>query len=140
MPEDIFDRIKKIPEWVKDFISSGILSELESKTYLTVGFPEIPFNEIKGVRISERRVVFDNPGVFSMKKIWGEDVNKADSKTIWTPEIKGNPIDAGKKLDDSYLEAGYIVITPMTIDENNTALLEALKSKNDIIPNFNAEK
>jgi 5'-nucleotidase len=123
-----------IPNWISSFISSGILSDLETRSYLTVGFPRIPLSDIKGVRFSERRIVFDNPEVFSIRKIWGEEVNEVDSKTIWTPELKGNPVNNDRMLDDNYLKDGYIVVTPMTIDENNFSLLEKLKSKIDLLP------
>jgi 5'-nucleotidase len=123
-----------IPKWIAEFISSGILEDLDRTCYLTVGFPRIPFEEIKGVKIVERKVVFDNPVVFQLKKIWGEETNKVDSKTIWRPEIKGNPLSQKDKLDNYYLDKGYVIITPMSIDENNSALYKKLIQKENILP------
>ena len=40
------------------------------------------------------------------------------------------------KLDDDYLVQGYIVITPMTINENNRILMQNLEEKVSLIPKF----
>ena len=123
-----------LPQWIAKFISSGFLEDMHRTNYLTVGFPRIPFDEIKGVKLIERKVVFDNPEVFSLKKIWGKETNKVDSKTIWTPEVTENPNNFSKTLDDVFLNKGYIIITPMSIDENAPQLLNKLLEKINILP------
>ena len=123
-----------IPKWIAEFISSGILEHMDRTSYLTVGFPKIPFEEIKGVKMVERKVIFDNPEVFKLKKIWGEETNKVDGKTIWVPEMKGNPFAQKDMLDNYYLNKGYVVITPMTIDENNFGLYKKLIQQENLLP------
>ena len=127
-----------IPEWIAEFISSSILDGIERGEYLTIGLPRIPFNEIKGAKIVERRIMFDYPEIFKMKKIYGEETKVVDNKTIWTPEVTGNPNDPKKKLDDYYLNEGYIVVTPMSINENNHKSFENLKKKSKLIPNISS--
>ena len=58
-----------IPNWIKEFISSGFIDEIGKNSYLTVGFPRIPFKEIKGVRLAERRISYDRPEFIKLKKI-----------------------------------------------------------------------
>jgi 5'-nucleotidase len=128
-----------IPKWIEEFISSGIVEEIGKNNYLTVGFPEIPFEKIKGVKLVERRISYDRIDVFSFEKIYGEKPYNTGQKTIWTLEITGNPVDLDLKYDDSYLYEGYVIITPMSIDENDNTLMNKLKEKTHLIPNFNKE-
>ena len=123
-----------LPDWIAAIISSGILADLERGDYLTVGLPKIPFEEIKGIKLVGRRIMFDYSEVIKLKKIYGEDTNIVDNKTIWTPEMNGNPFTQENKLDNYYLDEGYVVITPMSIDENAPPLLNKLLKKLDILP------
>jgi hypothetical protein len=91
------------------------------------------------VKLAERRISYDNTGVFSFKKIYGEDPYDSGHKTIWTLEITGNPVNQDLKYDDSYLKDGYIIITPMSIDENDKTLMHKLMEKVDLIPGFKRE-
>jgi len=55
---------------------------------------------------------------------------------IWLLEVTGNPINQETKHDDYNLQQGFIIITPMTIDENDNVLMHKLKEKTDLIPKF----
>ena len=125
-----------IPNWITKFISSGILENMNRNSYLTVGFPRIGLDKIKGVKFCERKVVFDNPEVFKLKKIWGKETNKVDNKTIWVVELMGNPLNNLPKYDNYYLSQGYITITPMTINENNKEILSNFYKAQDQLPAF----
>jgi len=125
-----------IPQWIKEFLSSGFINELDNGSYLTIGFPRISFEEIKGIKLVSRRIIYDNPEVFHLKKIYGEEPYDVDNKTIWTAEVTGNPYNSEIKYDNDYLAEGYIIITPMSIDENNDVLLNNLKKIEKIIPDF----
>ncbi|HJO94258.1 MAG TPA: 5'/3'-nucleotidase SurE [Victivallales bacterium] len=50
------DSIKLITNWIKKFISSGFINNMGQYTYLTVAFPKIPFDKIKGSKIVERKI------------------------------------------------------------------------------------
>jgi 5'-nucleotidase len=126
-----------IPKWIKAFISSGIVDEMGKNTYLTVGIPRIPFEQIKGVKLSERRISFDRPELFNLTKIHGKAPHVRKNTTIWVLEGNKNLNNRNKTYDDYYLKQGFIVITPMTIDENNSVLMQKLKKKMNRIPEFN---
>ncbi len=72
---------------ISELISSGILNDLKKGDYLTVGFPKILLEEIKGTKLAERRVMFDYPEVYKMKKIYEGDETEVDTKTISAPEV-----------------------------------------------------
>ncbi len=125
-----------IPKWITQFISSGILDEMEKNSYVTIGFPKIPLDEIKGIRIVGRRVSYDKAESFSFTKIWGENPHSPENTTVWALTSSGNVIDNTNLYDDIYLQQAYIVITPMSINENNKTLLSKFQTRFHEIPNF----
>lgn len=115
-----------VPQWITAFISSKAISLLQKNDYLTIAFPE-PMKTIKGVKLIERRISPDNPRQLAFREETGKELDKGDSMTIWRFYYKGDPIDKTiTRFDDSFLENGYIVITPMTINENNEPLFKRL--------------
>jgi 5'/3'-nucleotidase len=125
-----------IPDWITELISSGFLEGMDRFSYLTIGFPTRPFEEIKGIRIVDRRISYDKPEMFRLKKIHGDEPHAPENTTIWALETAGDPIRREEKHDDSYLDQGYIVITPMTIDENHVDLMRRLEEKARLIPDL----
>lgn len=126
-----------IPKWIKELIVSDFVDEIGKNGYLTVGFPRISFEEIKGVILSERRISYDNPELIGITKIYGQEPHSPESKTIWVFEGAEKIIDEEIKQDDSYLQQGFVVITPMTINENDIIMMQKLKKKSVSIPKFN---
>jgi 5'-nucleotidase len=134
--DDNKESFSVIPGWIKEFISSGFIDEMGKNSYLTVGFPRIPFKEIKGVRLSERRISFDQPELIGLNKISGKEPHVIDSKSIWQLKCEANLNNNDIKYDDSYLDENFIVITPMTINENDHTFLKKLEQKTNRIPEF----
>jgi 5'-nucleotidase len=125
-----------IPDWIKEFISSGLIDEIGNNSYLTVGFPRLPFEEIKGAKLARRRVSYDKPELINLTKIYGQEPHVTENTTIWVVEGSENLNNKDIKHDDYYLQQGFIIITPMTIDENDNALMHKLREKTDLIPKF----
>lgn len=112
------------------------MDEIDKNSYLTVGFPDVPLEEVKGVKIADRRITVDKPEAMVFYKILGDDPHEVDNKTVWSFRFAANPYDLSVTSDDTFLNYGYIVITPMTIDENNPSLMKKLQAKKDRIPDF----
>ncbi len=125
-----------IPQWITRFISSGILDEIDRNSYLTIGFPEVSLDDIKGVKIAERRISYNNPELINFVKIYGENPHALENMTVWAIGESEAVNNDTSIYDDTYLEEGYIVITPMSIDENNSSLINAFEKKKDHIPDF----
>ncbi len=137
--DDYENSFTVIPEWITALISSGIVDKIEPGSYLTVGFPKIRPEEIKGVKIAPRRTSYDLPQMLGLQKIHGEDPHEEDNKTVWTIAAKGNPVNTAIEKDDTFLGEGFIVITPMSIDENDQQLFEALTPMAKEIPAFKVD-
>jgi len=123
----------RIPKWIAQLISSKIMNTLQKEDYLTVGLPK-EIEKIKGVKISERRISIEKPEFIKFSRIETETKGKT---TIWEPDYTGDPIDRTKIYDDMLTLDGYIVITPMTINENNSKLIKKIETAG--IPEFKKE-
>lgn len=125
-----------IPNWITKFISSDILDQIGKNSYLTIGFPEVPLSKIKGIKIANRKISLYDPESVVFKMIHGENPHQEENTTIWTMKYLGDTEGPLSKFDENYLKEGYIVITPMTIDENNTQLTDFFQEKAYQIPEF----
>ena len=130
---------KLIPQWITQFISSDIINGIDKNSYLTIGFPDVPFEQIKGIKISHRKISFEKPESLVFYKILGDDPNTPENKTVWSLKYIDNPHDSLVIYDNTYLKEGYIIITPMTINENNNVLLEKFLENEEQIPDFSLE-
>ena len=122
-----------IPKWVKEFISSDFINIIPKNSYMTIGFPDMNIDEIKGVKIASRRVSFENPDAIKLYQIHGDEPNLPDNKTVWALRFVGD-LNNSTTADDTLLNQGYIVITPMTIDENNLVLLQTIRESKVPLP------
>ena len=125
-----------IPNWITEFISSDLINEIGKNSYITIGFPDIPLERIKGVKIANRRVSFDKPESLLFYKAIGEKPHQPKNKTVWAAKYVAKPNDTKTLKDDTYLNDGYIIITPMSINENNEKLLSNFQKRKNEIPLF----
>ncbi len=130
----------EIPNWVTEFISSEMIDDMGRNDYLTIGFPEVPLNRIAGVKLVNRRISFEHPESVVFYKIQGEIPHEPDNKTLWAMRYLDNNQPVDHKLDQDYLDKGFIVITPMSIDENNELLMNTWQKKVNQIPGFSSNK
>lgn len=135
--EDNEKSFSLIPKWIGKFLNSGIVEKMGKNSYLTVAFPEISLDEIKGIKIANRQIGYGHPKAIQFKKIFGDSLNTPEAKTIWVYSPILSPYAENAKDDMYYLKQGYIVITPMTVNENNEVLSKKLQSKELSIPKFN---
>lgn len=133
--EKSFEESFKItPGWITKLISSGFIDEMDKNSYLTIGIPKTPFEKIKGIKLAERQVAYNKPQNFKMVKLFGDEPGEVENTTVWTFKSAGDQGEIDKKLDESLLEEGYIIITPMSINENDDKLMQNLKRKKLQIP------
>ena len=126
-----------IPNWITQFISSGALDVLTKNTYLTIGVPEIHPKEIKGIRLARRQIVFFEDADIIFHQIEGNEPHIAGNQSAWTLKAGGNWGTTVQNSDSDWLKQGYIVITPMSLDENCPDLLNRLISCSECIPKYN---
>lgn len=125
-----------IPDWITAFISSDIMNALDRNDFLTIGFPKSDPSTFRGIKILKRKITFDYPEHVTFKKILGDDPYSEESKSAWALDLSGPLINEDEKDDRYYLSQGYIIITPMSIDENHPELMKIFERDQSKIPEF----
>ena len=128
-----------IRKWIIRFISGGITGRIGHNDYLTVAFPDVSPDKIKGVKVARRRVSYGNPDAVVFKKTEGDEAGIPGNRTVWSLTIAGNPVSDPEVYDDILLKDGYVLITPMTIDENDSTGISQLQGNTFEIPDFPSE-
>lgn len=121
--DDQEESYKEIPNWISQFIDSELIEKMQNGDYITVGIPKISLDKIKGVKISDRATHFDRPDAIRFKKVFGDSPYEDENTTIWAVSKYG--IDREMR-DEILIEEGYIVITPMSVNENAPKLLKKM--------------
>lgn len=118
--------VRAAAQWVVALAQTEIVRTMTVPQFLTVGIPNLPPAEIKGVRVAKRYLKLQVISVFNRV---GETDNVAEK---WRMEgIAPYPDYAPLAHSDVALyKAGYIVITPMQADEQEmTWMVELQKMK-----------
>ena len=130
---DVKNNLSIISQWIVKLIQTDLIHKMEPLEYLTIAVPE-KIQEIKGIKIVERAITFDNPP-FYLSREERKEVLKNGKKYTW--KIKGadpsKVYQSPTENDIFYYYQNYIVIVPMTVNENNSArLLEYQKLENSL--------
>ncbi len=131
--QDGDNNLKKICLWVSEFVKSPIIDDIRPYEYLTISIPE-SLNDIKGVKITERAISFDHPPFY----LDAEDFDYRQLGSEFTWKLK--PTDPSKvynmpaENDVFYYSQDYIVVVPMSIDENNMNSLMKYKIHESGLP------
>jgi hypothetical protein len=107
--------------------------------YFTVSVPR-DMEKIKGAKVIERDV-----SMMGLLKARLVRANKSEPKVgqrdYWTISITDNDTEEmPHKRDLYYFNQGYIVIVPMTINENNYGVLKEKESLDVQLPAFKIQK
>ena len=127
--------VEAVTGWIAKLVQSKVVQDLEPGQYLTIGLPRVEPSMIKGIRIAKRA---PSIGVGYFESV-GEVLGEEGRRTIWLakPAPNLNPTPDGS--DIALYAEGYIIITPMRIDEHDNAMLEYLKTHAEILPTWPIE-
>lgn len=129
------ENLKKICRWTADFVQSPIIQTIRPLEYLTISLPE-NLDDIKGIKILERAITFDAPPFYLEKEKTSSP--KTGAETTWVLK----PVDASKTYqtpaehDVFYYHQNYIVVVPMSVNENNADALPRYKLQEAELPVF----
>ncbi len=116
---------KKTPKYVNDlenklelFLPIMLKKIIKSKTIFNVNIPDIPFNKIKGIKITKL-------GKRNISK--RATIERINQKTYATIGGVGNAISSNALTDFNAVKDGYISITPLNIDMSDYEMILKLK-------------
>lgn len=130
LDDDDEQAVKATNAWAVRLAQSPIVRGLKPGQYLTVSFPRIPSDQIKGIRIATRAAPLD---VYSFVKTEG-----IAGSEVWVLQGSQDVRDPAANTDAALLRQGYIVIVPMSVDEHDYKLLEKLRERMGEIPEWNS--
>ena len=111
-----FETAARAAMWAIDYVEKH---PLPFGTVLNINAPDLPFDQIRGVRKAPTSVV-----QYTLKYIERED--PAGRKYYWPP--RGRISNAkGLDLDERWLTDGYIVFTPLTYDLTDSMSMATLE-------------
>ena len=106
-----FNTAAKVAEVIVDNVE---FAELSSNTVLNINVPDIPFNEIKGLKTTRLGKRHKSENIIQ---------DKEDSLLYWIGE-NGKEAENGPGTDFHAIRENYVSITPLQIDLTNNAEIE----------------
>jgi len=106
-----FNTAAKVAEVIVDNVE---FAELSSNTVLNINVPDIPFNEIKGLKTTRLGKRHKSENIIQ---------DKEDSLLYWIGE-NGKEAENGPGTDFHAIRNNYVSITPLQIDLTNNAEIE----------------
>ncbi len=95
------------------------LGEYPRNTLLNINLPEIPADEVKGIKVARLGSRVFEGSVARQKDPWGREVFWIGGGTItWSGDAD---------TDHAAVAAGYIAVTPLQLDLTNHTLLETVR-------------
>lgn len=105
--------------FIKKIIANIFANPLPQDTILNINFPNLPVNEVKGIRVTR----FGNR---HKAENTVQELDPRGRKIYWVGPA-GPEADAGKGTDFHAVKHGYVSITPMQVDMTKHSLLEEIK-------------
>jgi len=123
LDDSIPGAVEAVAAWVVEFAQSDLVQNLEKGQYLTISVPNIPFDQVKGVRLSKRAGIY----------VDFRFMNDEKDSSLWVLEPVPLEPDLSKELDLYLYNAGYIAVVPMRLDEHDYELYDRIKSNPDML-------
>jgi broad specificity polyphosphatase/5'/3'-nucleotidase SurE len=125
------DMIATAAQWIVGLSRTELVRELGPRQYLNVNLPDPPITEIRGVKVVETSPILDE---YTFERVWNEPgEDDEETEELWVLHVRNGRADPGGNNDRRWYEAGYIVIVPMRVDENDESLRSAIGARLDEI-------
>ncbi len=125
--------LPRICQWVAELLQSPIIESIKPLEYLTVSIPE-DIDQLKGVKVLERAITFDALP-FLLEKSSSEAPTETDHWQL-RPLDRADVYDLKAHHDVSLYYQNYIVLVPMSVDENMPDRLPSYQQYEGKIPTF----
>ena len=123
----------RICQWAAALVQSPIIGSIKPLEYLTISIPE-DLNQLKGIKVLERAITFDAPPFFLEKSSSQETAEKEHWQM--SPLDRKGVYDLEAHHDVSMYYQNYIVVVPMSVDENMPDRLSSFQQYEGKIPTF----
>lgn len=118
--------VTAVTRWVVAFARSPMVRHLKPGQYLTVAIPRVAPDKIRGIRVAPKALT--THGLIEFDRIQrtgsGDDVTEE-----WVGKATGKRPEVLRGSDEALYREGYIVISPMRLDEQDQAAIPALRTE-----------
>ncbi len=128
--------LPRICQWVAELVRSPIIDAIQPLEYLTVSIPE-DIDHLKGFKILERAITFDAPP-FRLEKSSSTTAAETTDLERWQLHLldRTGIYDLKAHHDVSLYYQNYIVLVPMSVDENLPGRIDSYQRYAGGIPGF----
>lgn len=127
--------LPRLCDWVAQLVRSPIIEAIQPLEYLTISIPE-ELDQLKGVKVLERAITFDALPFF-LERPSSEASAKTDTEHWQLQALDQTGVyDLSAHHDVSLYYQNYIVIVPMSVDENMPDRLPGYQQYEGKIPIF----
>ena len=127
------DKLEQICHWVAKLAQSKIVDKIRPLEYLTISLPK-NLDNVKGIKVLERAITFDQSPFYLEKE---ENTYTAKQHKIRWRLLPNDPKKSYKfpsETDVYYHLQNYIVIVPMSVDENIKENITSYKVLEESLP------
>jgi 5'-nucleotidase len=124
-------QVSALAEWVAALARSEAVRVLEPLTYLTVGVPRVPPEQVRGVRIAPRARLLTG---FDVNQVASVERDDDGPTSIWSLRAVTSADRAGLNDDVSLYGQNWIVVTPMTVDEHADRAPRQMPNLSNLVP------
>ena len=114
-------------DWVVDLVRAPIVSELQAPDYVTVSFPELPLDQVKGAVLAPRANRF-------VDAVAEKDGQSGEWET-WTLKPLGIS-EATPGEDMEVMSRGFIAVATMRVGDMELSRMAALARRADVLPSW----
>ena len=125
--------LARICQWTAALVQSPIIGSIKPLEYLTISIPE-DLDQLRGVKVLERAITFEAPPFFLEKPSSAETAET--ERWQMSPLDRKGVYDLTAQHDVSLYYQNYIVVVPMSVDENMPDRLSSFLQYEGKIPAF----
>lgn len=133
LDDDEPEQVAALAGWVARLARGEIVRSLPAGSYLTVGIPQVPPEEIAGIRLAPRAVLADALRFERLARV-PPGAAPEEGTTVWTVTYGPVTRPPGPETDVALHARNFIVITPMKADELDAELMGDLGRRLDELP------
>ena len=127
--ESIPGSLEAITDWVLRLSQTDAVRQLKRGQYLTVSFPRIPPEEIRGVRVAERAGILLDFTFSTEDTAFNDGVSE-----VWWMEQPQLLEPSSSSSDAALYDSCFIVVVPMSVNEIDYELLEYFHNEPGSLP------
>jgi 5'-nucleotidase len=121
LDSDAEGQVAALADWIASLARSEAVLRMAPGSYLTIGVPRVPPDQIRGVRVASRARALVGFDVQEVAQISADD---GEITSVWSIEARMSSDPDAADQDLALYAENWIVVTPMNVDEHDFERLQ----------------